>query len=47
LSVDDSASEQTISVSTPSPEELVNAFNKANIQAMNDLTKKLAVDLRN
>jgi ABC-type uncharacterized transport system auxiliary subunit len=47
LSVDDSASEQTISASTPSPEELVNAFNKANIQAMNDLAKKLAVDLRN
>ncbi len=44
LSVENSDYEQT--TSSPSTEELINAFNKANIQAMDDLLAKLAIDLR-
>ena len=46
LSVDDSVSERAILASAPSTEELVKAFNKANIQAMTNLVNKLAADLR-
>ena len=44
LSVEDSDYEQTASAT--STEELINVFNKANIQAMDDLVGKLAIDLR-